>query len=247
MNIKNSEIKKIIANPNKSEIIKNGHELRRKLLKAIENCNTDNYKEIKDTFIKHIENDDFDLMKRVEGDPIRGYKNFLISHNSLYAYSAEIGGMNPVLSHYLSEKYAILIESKKTINELKELHEYILNDYLDPANRISIYDNESLSAKVIYYVAINFRNKININNIADKFFVTRVHLMRTFKKETGMTINELIIQKRLYEACDMLKNRDLTITEIALMVGFSSSQYFSRIFHKRFGMNPKDYKNKKEV
>lgn len=239
------EIKKIISNPIKAETIKEGHRVRMQLLKAIEQCDEESYEEIEKVFKEYTEVDTFDLMKRVSGDPLRSYKNILLSHNSLYAYSAEKGGMSPVLSHYMSEKYAILIESKNEINELKELHQYFLKDYLNIDNRISLYRNESLSVRVLQYISANFMNQININQIANEFFVTRVHLMRTFKKETGTTINEAITSKRLEEACVLLRKSNLTITEIALMAGFNSPQYFSNLFFEKLGMTPKTYRNNK--
>lgn len=239
------EIKKIISNPIKAETIKEGHKVRMQLLKAIEQCDEESYEEIEKVFKEYTEVDTFDLMKRVSGDPLRSYKNILLSHNSLYAYSAEKGGMSPVLSHYMSEKYAILIESKNEINELKELHQYFLKDYLNIDNRISLYRNESLSVRVLQYISANFMNQININQIANEFFVTRVHLMRTFKKETGTTINEAITSKRLEEACVLLRKSNLTITEIALMAGFNSPQYFSNLFFEKLGMTPKTYRNSK--
>lgn len=239
------EIKKIISNPIKAETIKEGHKVRMQLLKAIEQCDEESYEEIEKVFKEYTEVDTFDLMKRVSGDPLRSYKNILLSHNSLYAYSAEKGGMSPVLSHYMSEKYAILIESKNEINELKELHQYFLKDYLNIDNRISLYRNESLSVRVLQYISANFMNQININQIANEFFVTRVHLMRTFKKETGTTINEAITSKRLEEACVLLRKSNLTITEIALMAGFNSPQYFSNLFFEKLGMTPKTYRNNK--
>ncbi|UOF92742.1 helix-turn-helix transcriptional regulator [Fodinisporobacter ferrooxydans] len=85
-------------------------------------------------------------------------------------------------------------------------------------------------------------NPIDISQIADEFFVTRVHLMRTFKKETGTIINEAITSKRLEEACHLLKNSNLHITEIALMVGFNNSQYFSKLFNETFAATPKTYR-----
>lgn len=237
------EIKKIINNPTKAESIKEGHIIRMQLLKAIEQCDEEGYQKIEKVFKEYIAADTFDLMKRVSDSPLRSYKNFLLSHNSLYAYAAEKGRMSPVLSHYMSEKYAILIESKNTINELKELHEYFLKDYLNADNRIPLYSNESLSVRVLQYISANFMNQININQIANEFFVTRVHLMRTFKKQTGITINEAITSKRFKEACILLKKSDLTITEVALMVGFNSSQYFSKTFYEQFGMTPKAYRS----
>lgn len=240
------EIKKIINNPTKAERIKEGHDIRIQLLKAIEQCNEESYKKIKNEFTEYILDDTFDLMKRVSGNQLRSYKNFLLSHNSLYAYSAEKGGMSPVLSHYMSEKYAILIESKNSINELKELHEYFLKDYLNMDNRISLYKNESLSVRILQYIGENFMNQIDINQVANEFFLNRVHLMRKFKKETGITINEAITLKRLEEACILLKNSYLTITDIALMVGFNSSQYFTNVFTKKFGMTPKTYRSNNE-
>lgn len=240
------EMKKIISNPTKAEIIKEGHSIRMRLLKAIEQCDEEGYQKIEKQLKEYITADTFDLIKRVSGNPLRSYKNFLLSHNSLYAYAAERGRMSPALSHYMSEKYAILIESKNTIEELQELHDYFLKDYLNANNRIQLYRSESLSIRVLQYISANFMNQININQIANEFFVTRVHLMRIFKKETGMTINEAITSKRFEEACILLRKSDLTITEIALMVGFNSPQYFSNFFYEKFGMTPTNYRKENQ-
>ena len=240
------EFEKTINNQTKAEIIKKAHAIRLKLLEAIERCDKETYeKDLKDAYMQYFRNDDVDLMKRVNGNQIRSYKNILLSLNSLYGFFAEKGGLCPVLSHYMSEKYAIMIEAKNSIDELTKLHEYFLRDFGNPANRNWFYKNESLSNRVLQYISANFMNEINISYIADKFFVTRVHLMRTFKKETGTTINDAIISKRFEEACHLLKHSNLPVTEIALMVGFNSSQHFSRLFNKKFGMTPKTYRNEK--
>lgn len=69
--------------------------------------------------------------------------------------------------------------------------------------------------------------------------------MRTYKKETGDTINNYLVTKRISEAKELLLLSDLSMTEIAFRIGFKNSQYFSNSFKKNTGFSPKDYRKSK--
>lgn len=235
------EVEKVVSNPDKSEIIRESHKKRRALLQAIQQADIETAEKLSKEIFDIIEEDTIDIMKRIEGNTLRSYKNFMLSHNSMYALVAEMGGLDPVLAHYMSEKYAIIIESSSTIKNLAGLHNQVLKDYSSPENRITLDDKKSLSAKVLYYVSAHFMNPLDVQHIAKELYVTREHLMRTFKKETGTTINETIKEKRLFESKLLLKQSKLSITDIAVMVGFNSSQYFSKVFKETYGVSPTQY------
>lgn len=64
-------------------------------------------------------------------------------------------------------------------------------------------------------------------------------LMRVFRKATGQTPIEYLVRLRIQRAIDMLRNSDLTITEIAFKSGFNDSNYFARQFRKATGKSPR--------
>lgn len=54
------------------------------------------------------------ILNRVPNNKVRSYKNILLSHNTLYSYAAEKGGLSAWQCHFISEKYAIMIEHAET-------------------------------------------------------------------------------------------------------------------------------------
>lgn len=230
----------------KQRIIERGHQLRDNLLKSIEQGDLektyDYIKEVDDL----IQGDLLDLLKRNPGNRLRSYKNFLLSHNTLYGYAAGKGGLSAVQSHYMTEKYAVLIEHSESISRLEHLHQDMLQYYSNPKHRFKNRKEKSLVSKVESFIEQNFSEEISIEEIAEYLYVHPSHLMRTFKREKSMTVSHYRNQKRLAEAKHLLKYSHLPITEIAYMVGFKSSQYFSRVFKKEFAETPIEYRKRFE-
>lgn len=84
---------------------------------------------------------------------------------------------------------------------------------------------------------------LNINKIADDFGMSSAYIGRIYSKEKGKTITEVITEKRLEEACRLLKT-PITIQEAAIQSGFGNSTYFYRIFKKNYGITPSIYREK---
>ena len=72
--------------------------------------------------------------------------------------------------------------------------------------------------------------------------MSRSNLMRVFRKATGQTPIEYLIRLRIQRAMELLRNSDLTITEIALEVGFNDSNYFTRQFRRALGQSPRSFR-----
>ena len=70
------------------------------------------------------------------------------------------------------------------------------------------------------------------------------NLMRVFRKATGQTPIEYLVRLRIQRAMDMLRNTDLTVTEIALEVGFNDSNYFTRQFRRILGESPRSFRQR---
>ncbi|MBP3627140.1 MAG: helix-turn-helix domain-containing protein [Clostridia bacterium] len=100
----------------------------------------------------------------------------------------------------------------------------------------------SLSEQVIAYIEQHFREEIELDEISKRLFVSTAHMIRTFKKQTGVTPYQYIIKYRLLSSEQLLKFSDLSIEEIASQIGFSSSSHFISNFRKQYGITPKVYR-----
>ncbi len=74
--------------------------------------------------------------------------------------------------------------------------------------------------------------------------MSRSNLMRVFRKATGQTPIEYLVRLRIQRAMELLRGTDLPITEIAMEVGFSDSNYFTRQFRKAAGETPSAFRRK---
>lgn len=82
--------------------------------------------------------------------------------------------------------------------------------------------------------------ELDVENLSDKLGVSRASLYRKIKAATGNTPSELLRHIRLAKAKQLIQETDLTIQQITCDVGFSSPSYFSKCYHKEFGINPKE-------
>jgi len=80
-----------------------------------------------------------------------------------------------------------------------------------------------------------------IENICDKLSLSRSNLYRNCKAITGMSPNALIREFRLLKSLQLMKSGERNIAQTTFDSGFSSPSYFTRCFHKRFGLKPQDY------
>lgn len=96
---------------------------------------------------------------------------------------------------------------------------------------------------VIHYVDLEFRNKLQLQELARKFHMNSAYLGQLFRKETGRSFSEYVNEKRIEEAKGLLKRTQLKISDIALQVGFSNTDYFIDKFKAVVGVVPSVYKN----
>lgn len=92
--------------------------------------------------------------------------------------------------------------------------------------------------KIISYVNANFTDDISLDKLANMFFISKYHLCRLFKKNTGMTMHSYVNQKRFLYIKDMLTD-GITLGEASANAGFGSYPSFYRAYVKVFGKPPK--------
>ena len=98
--------------------------------------------------------------------------------------------------------------------------------------------------KAVQYVSERYSYPITVEEIAAYTGVSRSHLFRLFQKNLGTSPKEYLTNCRLRQACQLLKETDLSVTAISHSVGFENNLYFSKAFKKVFHVTPTQYRTK---
>ena len=106
---------------------------------------------------------------------------------------------------------------------------------------------DSLSNKVIAYLEQHYSEQVKLDNVANMLFVSKSHLIRVFKKETGCTPHRYLVDYRLIRSAQMLKHNNYSIESIAEKVGFSSSSHYISNFRRLFGITPMRYHEQRDM
>lgn len=96
---------------------------------------------------------------------------------------------------------------------------------------------------VTEYINNNYQSDISLDFLADRFYISRASLTKSFKNITGITIVQYLTTVRIRKACNLLKNTDDSITEIAQECGFGNVTYFEKVFRRIHGMTPRQYRH----
>ena len=90
---------------------------------------------------------------------------------------------------------------------------------------------------IMHYLDEHLTEDISIDLLAEKFYLSRYHMMRRFKEETGTTIHSYLSDQRLLMARDLI-NQGHPATEACFSCGFQNYASFSRAYGKLFGTTP---------
>jgi len=126
-------------------------------------------------------------------------------------------------------------------NMLKMVAEHIAND------ETLFPDDESIGMLVKYYVKNNLAGKITLADIAWNLHCSTVTLTEHFKAEFGITVMEYVTKKRMEQAEKILLATDEPLREVAVRVGYSDVEYFSRTFKRFHGISPAAWRKKNRM
>lgn len=95
---------------------------------------------------------------------------------------------------------------------------------------------------VIDFIEINYFNQIRIGELSRLIHMSENGFSRLFRKNTGSSPKDYLIERRLDHACSMLHHSHFSIDEIAVMSGFCDRSYFSRMFIKKYSTGPAKFR-----
>lgn len=181
---------------------------------------------------------------KLSDDPLQSMRyHFAITAAMLARYAIE-AGLELESAYGMSDLYIRKCDKVSTLSELSRLHREMSLDF---TKRMSaLRKSKILSKQVVLcvnYIFENLHKKITVSELAEHTGLNASYLSRLFKKETGVSVSEYVITKKIAAAKSMLKYTDTPISEIAEMLAFASQSHFTRTFRTLEGITPKKYRD----
>lgn len=100
------------------------------------------------------------------------------------------------------------------------------------------FSNDSDLSNISGYIQKNYLTINGLDELAERFGLSKSHLCRTFKEHTGVTVTQYINALRMQYAYQLIIETKTPIKEVYRLCGYSNSQYFNRVFKKLRGCTP---------
>lgn len=138
-------------------------------------------------------------------------------------------------------------DNENSFNSVNEMYVWI-DKTIDLMYEVSREDSagayDQIISKIKLYILNHLCEDIRREDIAKTVNLSLDYMARIFKNETGYTVNEYIISKKMEKAFQLLKTTNDSVSEIAQKVGYDNFSYFSKQFKKYTGYTPRECKYK---
>ena len=185
------------------------------------------------------------LTGRMVDDPVRNTLYLFIAAITLATRFAIEGGMDEETAYNISDLYIHRVDSAKSVEEILDIHKEMFSFFTE---RMACIRKEKVYSKQVVlcidYIYEHLHERITVAILADAIGLNASYLSVLFKKETGMAVSEYILDKRLETAETMLNYSDMSISEIASVLAFSSQSHFTEALKRKTGMTPREYRNR---
>lgn len=181
---------------------------------------------------------------KLSEDPLQSMKyHFAITAAMLARYGID-AGMEHESAYGMSDLYIQKCDRSNTLSELSKLHREMSLDFVKRTSELR--KNRIISKQVILcvnYIYENLHQKITVSDLARHTGLNPSYLSRLFKNETGVSVTEYVITKKITAAKSMLKYTDHPISVIAETLAFSSQSHFTKTFRALERITPKKYRD----
>jgi YesN/AraC family two-component response regulator len=161
-----------------------------------------------------------------------------------------------IITAYSSESLAIkavragatdYIKKPLSLKDLmKRLSEILEGENSNGYSEEMIRRYEFIMDGITSYIENNYNKDLTLDKLARIACMDKYKFCRAFKEKFGQGFRSYLNRIRIRNAAELLKNLDLSITEIAFFVGYGSVEHFERVFKKSYRVSPREYRGKLE-
>ncbi|AZK45351.1 response regulator transcription factor [Paenibacillus lentus] len=206
-------------------------EVERKLVQAIENLDMSTFRQQLDT-----------IFSSERDTPMFAFTflalRILLMFSSI-AKKFELGGS--ALQKYLWNCQMTIADYQSREGVLGQIDE-LAQLVMDEVKKLRFSSGQHMVEAVRKYVEENFSYELTLSSLAEMFHLNETYLSGLFKQHVGITFSDYVTKLRMAKAEQLLQENELKLTDIAMLVGYSSSSYFSTSFKKNMGKSPKEYR-----
>ena len=160
---------------------------------------------------------------------------------NVYLPSGKIHFPNTFMEDLFDEFFDYCTQNR-TVDSINKFGAIVFHRMLQRLSENSDKTPLNQAEKVKSYIDSNIYDKLNAQQVAQKFGFSVSQLGRLFKRQYGVTVYSYILDRKLDTAKRLIKNSSVTIGEIANILNFADEHYFCNIFNKKFGMTPNRYR-----
>jgi two-component system response regulator YesN len=102
----------------------------------------------------------------------------------------------------------------------------------------------SIVQKLQEYIAQHLHEDFSREDLATYVFLNEAYISRLFRKETGISLSDYILQERMKKAAGLLTGTDEAVSQIAVNLGFGNFSYFARMFKRVYGVTPHEFRKR---
>jgi AraC-like DNA-binding protein len=189
-----------------------------------------------------------DIDKLID-NPFNTDKEGVFFEEKLYAHNSTVSPLIYTVRE-LSENFH---ENKDSLNEvLYFLLEAMLLNNTEIINEINKIDAAKLSTRMEIYRRLNeakdyidscFNEDITLDDLSNISLMSPFHLLRQFKKNYGITPHQYLMNCRLEQAKRNILTTDKSLTDICFMIGFKDMSSYSKLFKRKYGLSPQQYRH----
>lgn len=169
-------------------------------------------------------------------------QKFCSSHDAFVARS------QPAVEHIFSELYAVPAEIRKGYFKVKVLELLLFLSCIDAgtgelSRRSCSNSQRELARQVCRYLTARMDSRITVEQLASRFHVSATQIKAGVKSVYGASLYSYIRMQKMESAAKLLRETDLSVSEIAGRYGYDNASKFAGAFKAVMGMAPKDYRN----
>lgn len=207
--------------------------LERELISKVEACD-------KEASVKLLEKLFHYMIREGKNSPTQIYIECV---NILALLRQSMSMSNAGIAEVLKEEYFTVqyLKGFKTYVELQEWMKGVIIQLIDSTIAQPVSQTDQLIHKIKKYLEDNYQEATR-EEVANRFYINPSYLSQIFKQATGYSFTDYLTFIRVEKAKKILVSSDIKIQDLAEKLGYTSSQYFSKVFEKNTGVSPFDYR-----
>lgn len=179
--------------------------------------------------------DDFELFPEPLAKKFRKDDEWIIAKSKPMNGLVELFlNLQGIPAWYLTNKFPILNKQGKPVGVMGTVQRY-------DKDTLRLTRDKKMES-IIEQLRSSTTKAPNINRLAEANGMSHRQLNRRFKEATGLTPQQFMVRSRIEKACEILRESDLPISDLAYDLGFCDQSAFTAQFRKRMTLTPKKYR-----